>query len=70
MGWVLDDRVVEVLKSNSQLAAMPSKIHFALDNDDPSSDKYNKYDKQIAVATHLINREIKKGTLSIGAEYE
>lgn len=58
------------LKNNSQEAKMPGKIYHSLDKGvDPSSDIYNQYDKEIAVSTHLFNRQIENGTASIGDGY-
>jgi RHS repeat-associated protein len=68
-GETLDKRHSDALKKNSQEAETPGKITYKLDEDNPSAEKYNQYDKEIAVATHLINREINKGTLSIGSNY-
>ncbi|MBF4487524.1 SpvB/TcaC N-terminal domain-containing protein [Flavobacterium sp. CSZ] len=48
-------------------APMPGKITYSLDkNTDPSDDKYNKYDYEIAAATFIINEGIKEGSLSVG----
>lgn len=67
----LSDKVSSELKSKSQEAEMPRKITHSLDKgENPSADKYNMYDKEIAVATHLFNRELKKGNVSFGNEYE
>ena len=55
------------LKRNSQEAKMPGKITHSLDKgENASASKYNMYDQEIAVATHLVNREIKEGTASVG----
>lgn len=51
-------------------AKMPGKITYSLDkNVDPSSDKYNKYDYDIAAATYIINQGIKEQSLSVGNGY-
>jgi RHS repeat-associated protein len=51
-------------------APMPGKITYSLDgNTDPSSDKYNKYDYDIAAATYIINQGIKDESLSVGTGY-
>jgi RHS repeat-associated protein len=69
-GGLLSKTHANQLKQSSQEAEMPGKITEKLDaNENPASEKYNQYDKEIAVATHLINREISKGTLSIGQGY-
>ncbi len=69
-GGSLNSKQANDLKANSEEAETPGKIGYSLDKgENASSDKYNKFDKEIAVATHLLNREIKAGTLSVGEGY-
>jgi RHS repeat-associated protein len=69
-GGLLTEEEAADLRKNSELAKMPGKIYFSLDKgDDPSADKYNMFDKEIAVATLIFNRELAKGTLKFGEGY-
>ncbi|PLK44210.1 hypothetical protein C0V77_10435 [Emticicia sp. TH156] len=70
-GGVLSQAHANDLKNHSLEAETPGKITYSLDKgENPSSDKYNQFDKLIAVATHLINRQISKNSLSIGKGYK
>lgn len=69
-GGKLSETHASNLKQNSQEAKMPGKITHSLDSgQNASADKYNMYDKEIAVATHLFNREISNGTAAVGEGY-
>lgn len=69
-GGLLNETAAAELRRKSDEAKMPGKIHYALDaGDDPSADKYNMFDKEIAVATLIFNRELAKGTLKFGEGY-
>lgn len=58
------------LKNYSQEAQMPGLITHSLDKgENPSRAKYNTYDREIAVATHLFNREIENSTAPLGDGY-
>lgn len=73
VGWggKLWDKAAELLKEYSDEATLPGKIHYSLDaGEDPASDKYNKYDKELAVITLMANRDIKNGKYTVGEGYK